>query len=72
MNPDEIEDICSVRLEGWTKRLTQEHSTPVLLLGVGHDHKKGQLVICTTEEMTDRDIQLFLEGALMQLWGYHR
>jgi hypothetical protein len=65
----EIESICQERLGRWTKRLVEEHSTPVVLVAVGHDHKKGQLTICTTEEMTDPEIKLFLEGALSRLRG---
>lgn len=61
---EEIETICKERLEGWQKRLVDEHSTPILVVGVGHDHKKGQLVLCIPEEMTRLEVMVFLEGAL--------
>lgn len=64
MERDEIETICRERLAGWQKRLVEEHATPVLLVSVGHDHKKGQVVLSTTEEMSDEEVMLFLQGAL--------
>ena len=67
MNDTEIETICRDRLGGWTKRLVEEHSTPILLVGVGHDHKTGQVVLCMPEEMTDLEVMHFLEGALNML-----
>jgi len=67
MRTDEIETIGRDRLEGWRKRLVDEHSTPILLVGVGHDHRTGQIVLCIPEEMTDVEVMHFLEGALNML-----
>ena len=64
MEKTEIETVCRDRLGGWTKRLVEEHSTPILLVGVGHDHKKGQVVLCMPEEMSDQEVMHFLQGAL--------
>lgn len=64
MESQEIEAICTERLGRWRRRLVEEHSTPVFLLGAGHDHKIGQVVLCTLEEMSDSDIADFLYGAL--------
>jgi len=61
---EEIEAICKERLGNWQGRLVNEHSTPVLLLGVGHDHKMGQVVLCTTEDMSDLEIINFVQGTL--------
>ena len=67
MNAAEIEAIGRERLEGWRNRLVNEHSTPILLVGVGHDHKKGQVTLCVPEEMSDEEIKYFLMGALNML-----
>ena len=67
LTPEQIEAICQELLGSWTKRLVGEHSTPVLLLGAGHDDKSGQLVICTTEEMSNDEIMDFLAGALYMM-----
>lgn len=64
MNNQEIESICTERLGRWQKRLVDEHATPVLLLGVGHDHKSGQTVLCTLEDLTDAELMIFLEGTI--------
>lgn len=64
MNDEEIRAICTKRLGRWQQALEHEHATPLVLIGVGHDDKKGQLVISITQEMPLADIILFLEGAL--------
>jgi len=63
MESSEIKSICEERLGKWTQRLVDEHATPVILVGVGHDHKNGALVVITLEEMDDRQLLLFLYGA---------
>ena len=67
MNRQEVIDICDERLDRWKTALVFEHATPVLLLGVSHDHNSGKCVLCTTEEMSDSAIRLFLEEALTLL-----
>lgn len=64
MTDDQINAICTERLGRWQKGLIEQHATPVLLVSVGHDEKKGQIVLSTTEEMQYEEIILFLEGAL--------
>jgi len=67
MDSGEVKAICDERLGRWTDRLVGEHSTPVLLVGVGHDHKNGSLVLCTLEDMSDIELLLFLRGAVHKL-----
>lgn len=64
MESTEIETIGRDRLDGWLKRLVEEHATPLILIGVGHDHKGGEAVLLTVEEMTDLEIAEFLHGVL--------
>ena len=67
MTPEEIKAICVERLGRWTSRLTEHHATPMVLVGVGHDHKKGQVVVLTTEQMSDQEVIAFLKGVLLKL-----
>ena len=70
MTADEIRAVCAERLAGrWTERMLQTHATPVCLIGVGHDHAQGQIVIATMEdpEVTDQMIAAFLRWAAVQL-----
>jgi len=60
MDEAELTQICQSRLARWQKRLVQEHATPVLLLGVGHDDQSGKVVVLTLEEMSDSDILMFV------------
>jgi hypothetical protein len=69
MNDRDIDDICTERLGRWKKLLIQEHSTPVLLVAVGHDHKKGQLTLVTTEDITDQQLLTFMRYAIIELEG---
>ena len=50
----------------WTDDLVGDHATP-LLLGIGHDDKKGSLSICTVQEMDTEKITFFLAQALDRL-----
>src|SRR5436309_5857950 len=50
LTADEIRAICEDRLARWTEKLVGEHATPVVLVGVGHDARKGMLVICAVDE----------------------
>lgn len=50
MTTDMIEKICRERIGGWVEKLVREHSTPLLLVGVGHDAKRGQITLCTLDE----------------------
>ncbi len=46
------------RLDLWAARMLQENSTPVLLLGVGHGAKSGQLTVCIPQEIPAETIEL--------------
>lgn len=67
MTKEQIEQINRERLEQWATRFADEHATPVILVGIGHDHKAGSIVIETTEEMSDELVASFLRKALMLL-----
>ena len=65
--PVDVKRITDERLQGWAKQLVNVHATPVLLLGVGHDHVSGQVHIVVTENMTPAQIRAFLKAALRDL-----
>lgn len=67
MNEAQISEICTERLGRWQKKLEGEHATPVLLMGVGHDHNKGKLVVVVTEDCDDAQLYLWLAGALGEI-----
>lgn len=67
MTRDQVAAINRDRLARWAEKLTREHATPVLLLGVGHDHTSGQVVLCTLEDLDDAKLAIFLRGALVRL-----
>ena len=65
--PVPVEQITPERLERWGKRLIALHSTPLLIVAIGHDHVSGQLNILTCEEMSDYDMCNLLRVALAAL-----
>lgn len=69
--PVNVRKINHERLGRWEKRLNENHSTPVVLVGVGHDQVKGRVFIATTEDRTDEETILFLREALRQLETNH-
>ncbi len=62
--PVDVKRITDERLQSWSKQLINAHATPVLLLGVGHDHVSGQINVVVTENMTPVQIRAFLKQAL--------
>lgn len=69
MTSETIRRITVERLDGWAARLVQEHATPMLLMGIGHDHTSGQVVICCVEDSSDEIIRGALRKALHDLGG---
>lgn len=61
------EKITRERLRSWSNRLDQEHATPALLLGIGHDEKAGTIAIVTTESLGDQEMIGLLLYALREL-----
>lgn len=71
MQRAQINKINVDRLTSWKNRLNEHHSTPMLLVGVGHDHKQGELMVLVTEERTDYEILLLMREALRMLEQQH-
>lgn len=67
MNDDRIRQICKDRLAMWTEDLVGDHATPLLLLGLGHDHKQGTISIHTNQEVKEDDMIAWIAMALDRL-----
>lgn len=65
--PVNVRKINHERLGRWEKRLNENHSTPIVLVGVGHDQVKGRIFVLATEERTDEELLLFMKEAVRQL-----
>lgn len=59
---EELREITQDRLRSWGERLVENSATPVLLIGVGHGDRSGQLDVCLTEDFPQQD--------LVELIGY--
>ena len=74
MTTSEIDSINRTRLDTWRKHLTAGHSTPIILLGVGHDAVSGQWCVCTLEDdcMPDADLVAALRGVATRSSARHQ
>jgi hypothetical protein len=70
MTRDELKKINYERMTSWKERLNENYSTPVILLGIGHNSVEGRLFVLCTEELPHQDMIIFLQGALLELRGY--
>lgn len=62
-----VKAINDERLGRWKVQMIRRHSTPLILLGIGHDKNLGELTVLCTEDRTDEQLVAFLEAALAQL-----
>lgn len=67
MTRDRLHTIVEARLAEWNRDLVADHSTPLLLLGVGHDHKSGSLSLCHVKDMDRGQVVAFLLAAAEML-----
>ena len=67
MTASEVGDITRDRLKGWARLLVDSHATPFAVVGCGHDHNSGQVVLCIPDDVPVADIVTLLEGALVLL-----
>lgn len=67
MNRDKIKSITKQRLHSWGELMIENHATPMLALGVGHDHNSGQVRVFVTEDRSKEEIVALLTVALKQL-----
>ncbi len=58
------EEITRKRLAGWERRLSESHATPLVMIGVSHDQKSGQIVLCLPEGVDDELLVSSLRYAL--------
>lgn len=59
-----VRAITRGRMSQWAKNLTRKHHTPVLVMGIGHDHIQGQISVITVEDVDDQELALMLRHAL--------
>lgn len=62
-----VKAINDERFGRWKVQFNRHNSTPVLMVGVGHDHVDGRIFFLTTEDRTNEEAILFLREALRQL-----
>jgi hypothetical protein len=57
MNDAEVARITDERLAAYRRRMLENHATPLVMLGVGRDHRSGEINLCVTG---DADMGLVL------------
>jgi len=59
--------ITKSRLAEWADELESYHCTPMLMIGFGHDHTKGQLHVLVPEDLDLDYLERVLVWALNQI-----
>jgi len=59
----DVEKINNDRLKSWRDKLNAAHATPIIILGIGHDHVEGKTMLIAVENLTDEQIKDFLWNA---------
>lgn len=68
MDRKKIFEINKERLTGWLHRCTEQHSTPQILIGVGHDHVSGRILVLAPENgPSDIELLMFMKNAVTQM-----
>lgn len=67
MDDNKIREICQTRLDQWTEVLINAHSTPALLLGVGHDQVSGEIQLIIPEDCSEDKAIILLTNTLAKL-----
>jgi len=69
MTKDEIEKINRECLARWAQQLADGHSTPLLVIGIGHDERAGELHVVTLEnaEFDNRTLAAYAAHAVGKL-----
>lgn len=67
MSPAERDRITTRRFAQWGRHLARGHATPLLTVGLGHDERGGEIVLCLREDVTDREVIEVLTAVLRDL-----
>lgn len=67
----DTEAITRERLARWAERLRERHATPLVLVGVGHDERSGQVTVVAVDEaeVPDEVVAACLRYAYLKLTG---
>ena len=67
MTPEHIAAIVTERLDTWGSAMIDQHVTPYLALGIGHDHVSGQIHLFICENSKADEILLVLDSVSKSL-----
>lgn len=67
MTRQEIRGISRHLLGRWARRLEDQHSLPVILLGMGTDESEGTLVVIAPENWANAELLELLRAAVDHL-----
>lgn len=63
----EIIRINQERFTKWQAVLIDKHSTPAILIGIGHDHRAGEIDVCFPENLPTQLAIAYLARTMMEL-----
>ena len=69
--PTNTEKVTERRLQDWRGPLRKGNATPIVLLGIGREHKSGQLVVCVADDVDNDLVVDSLLSALRTVQNRH-
>jgi hypothetical protein len=67
MTKDEIRRINEEQLKRWTEQMVAQHSTPLLIVGIGHDQHGGQLTVISVDNIDADTLAAYIRHAYDRL-----
>ena len=64
MSPERVTEITAERLSRWGNYLAAKHATPLLVLGMGHDERRGTVEVCIPADVPLPDVLVAIRAAL--------
>ena len=69
MTSSQCQEIGEERVASWVVKFVEEHATPFVMVGIGHDHKSGNIVLVTVDDdiASRRTVKAILQKAIQLL-----
>lgn len=64
MTQQELAKLVEQRMVQWSKQLIEAHSTPFIMIGLGHDHRDRQAVTFLEDKITVPQTIAYLENVV--------
>ncbi len=68
MTREQIEKIVTERLTAFGRMMVDNHATPLIAVGIGHDHEKGKHHVVRPDGMSDEQMSDLLHAIANKIY----